>query len=551
MKQDKPGRSQCCGLRPTWSAVSRTLAITWLVLFGCGARAAESAGSHLPLRAPGGLPARPIITGLSASNENLSLTWRGFGGPYQVLQKGDLQGAWRLLGAPTEAKTALLPGGASQGFFSVAGPAPLFAGATNCMECHRGAHDEEAGTAHFGALGTLKQIGQEKNAACLPCHTVGYGLPTGFKDEATTPHLAGVQCENCHGPAALHAANPADLTAKPLIELSAKLCGGCHTGAHYPTYEEWEGSGHAEVVEDMNPASRISSCGRCHSGSARMSMLKGDPLPTGDANVGIVCVTCHDPHKKTASRAQLRNPTSSTNFFSLATSAVFSNVYNASIQICAQCHNARGAAWTDTSRPPHHSPQYNVLLGNIGVITNRTITNAVLPAVAMSPHWRLVPDQCASCHVQSRRLASPTEQNPNVTGHGFGVAFLDVCYQCHDDPEWKMEATQEHTRERIQAVKASLDLWASAKAPAALRAKYGPLGWEYSTPGQLSNPAGTAGISGPTAAEQTNSVPAGIRQARFNLYLVEHDASYGAHNAAYARHLLKVAEGLVKQELDK
>jgi len=153
--------------------------------------------------------------------------------------------------------------------------------------------------------------------------------------------------------------------------------------------------------------------------------------------------------------------------------------------------------------------------------------------------------------MQSRSCASPTERNPNVTGHGFGVAFLDACYQCHDDPEWKMEATQDYIRERIQAVKASLDLWASAKAPAALRAKYGPLGWEYSNVGQLSNPAGAGGIAGPTTAEQTNSVPANIRQARFNLYLVEHDASYGVHNAAFARHLLKIAEGKVKEELDK
>ena len=29
-------------------------------------------------------------------------------------------------------------------------------------------------------------------------------MPTGFKTERANPHLAGVQCENCHGPASLH-----------------------------------------------------------------------------------------------------------------------------------------------------------------------------------------------------------------------------------------------------------------------------------------------------------------------------------------------------------
>jgi hypothetical protein len=39
-----------------------------------------------------------------------------------------------------------------------------------------------------------------QDAKCLACHTTGYGKPGGFKSIEETPKLAGVQCEECHGP---------------------------------------------------------------------------------------------------------------------------------------------------------------------------------------------------------------------------------------------------------------------------------------------------------------------------------------------------------------
>jgi hypothetical protein len=326
--------------------------------------------------------------------------------------------------------------------------------------------------------------------------------------------------------------------ARPRVELAAQVCGGCHTGSHHPTFDEWTTSGHFQVVEDMSPASRVDSCGRCHSGSARLTMLKGgDPLTvTNDANVGLVCVTCHDPHQVTANPAQLRNPMVSTNDYFITTSGVFTNQYNPNINICAQCHNHRGATWASSSRAPHHSPQYNILLGSVGELQTGSATYQ--PAA----HGTEIQNQCVGCHMQTQDAVGA---QPAVTGHSFQVESYNVCLQCHPSPEALADFTQTAVSIQIQRIKSDLDLWATTKAPDALRNKYGSLAWEYTAAGDL-YPGGT----GPNATEQAQ-IPDNIKKARFNLYLVLNDGSFGVHNGPFVISLLSNARIWVQTELNK
>ena len=73
---------------------------------------------------------------------------------------------------------------------------------------------------------------------CLPCHVTGYGQKGGFKDAETTPALAGITCEACHGPAGTYIEKglkkneqykKADLVADGLVDqITVKQCENCH-----------------------------------------------------------------------------------------------------------------------------------------------------------------------------------------------------------------------------------------------------------------------------------------------------------------------------------
>lgn len=507
----------------------------------------------------GGVDPRPTLTGIERGDHDLELLlrWSGLGGPYRVERRDSLDTeSWVPAGGPTTGHSLSVPAGPGTGFFRIQAPRPDYLGDTVCLACHRSAHQGWTESPHRQAFETLKRIGQGANPTCLPCHSVGYGLPGGFVSDAATPRLAGVQCESCHGPGGRHVSDPGDLTARPVVSLASMTCGGCHNDFHHPLYDDWLTSGHRAVTPSLaadfqhaNPATaeaRMRSCGACHSGAVRLAMLNGlreedgpPSMPPQDhaAHTGITCAVCHTAHEKTAFGSQLRNPPHSMEFFSYSTSTntSFALQYREDINLCGQCHNQRGARWQDTSRPPHHSPQYNVLVGDIGFS----------PGVARNSSHRDIAKQCTHCHTAGHDSGGPSEEDFYVTGHSFKPLSVN-CAPCHtaQEAEAFVGFTQRLVRGEIARVKALLDTWGETHSPEPLRTQYGKLTWEYNVAGQLSQSPETPAPRGPTPAEQT-VVPDAIKQARFLLYMVEHDGSYGVHNGMYARHLLEEAARLV------
>ena len=89
-----------------------------------------------------------------------------------------------------------------------------FAGSQACADCHTTAYEIWKESPHATALTTLEEADPQRDhdPECLSCHVVGW-VPQklepyegGFLSRAETPQLAHQGCENCHGPAAAHAA---------------------------------------------------------------------------------------------------------------------------------------------------------------------------------------------------------------------------------------------------------------------------------------------------------------------------------------------------------
>ena len=556
-------RFQIClvtGLK-TMAALGALVAATLPVL---------GAPSRISQPTPGGIDPRPVL--LSVTNVGGMLrAWGGGyqGGPFQMAYSSNVGGGlWKGIGPIFTNNSFQVNltnlGGAC--FYRVSGPEPDYAGAVfgglACNQCHSLAnegstprdfnYDYWVETPHARAFQTLTNANPANatNVSCLPCHTVGYGYPGGYTIGNSA--LEGVQCENCHGPGGVRHRSGGDKA--PAIERSAMVCGGCHNNTRYRTYDEWVGSGHAKMDEHVaellaDPAggsANMFRCGSCHSGAMRSYLMSqwASAMPDGEeaGREGIACVGCHDPHQNTANGHQVRNPLFSTNVYSVipaTNQAGFMAQYNPQINICGQCHNARGAQWTDTARPPHASPQYNILIGAIGELESGTAP------YQPGSHGLLIQNQCVGCHMPV--TPAGVEGHEGDSGHTFAVTSFNSCLACHPYPEMLAEFTISAVEDQIQEVKSWLDYWATTKSPESLRTKYGVRAWEYTSPGELSNPPGTTN-AGPSSAEQA-LIPDTIRKARFNLYLVQRDGSFGVHNGPYSITLLSAARNWIQAEI--
>jgi len=372
-------------------------------------------GTPAPYSKGGGIPIQPYESA-TASGTNVTLSWYTLPCYYSVLARENL-GPWQSVASGLAISNAW---SVTLGMTNIAESFTLaisnsYVGQQNCSSCHLNHYTGWNTTEHASALSALVNAGSGNNASCLPCHTVGFGQPTGYANSTLTPNLANVGCEDCHGAAGWHKTYEQTLI-KPAVSLDPAICGSCHQG-HNPQYNEYTNSAHYLVDDAVNygqsggvyypnttvlngvtnygyyvtdnglitnaamgivnstniPGSGVDSgqdaqvtCGICHSAAARMAMLNDYTarlggvtnalaLPTAnDASAwGPTCAVCHDPHGLTPSPV-----------FTLATNAVpgvGTNTYMA----LAGYHNyqLRNPVWSSNyyAMPSIIDKRYNAL----------------------------------------------------------------------------------------------------------------------------------------------------------------------------------------------
>jgi hypothetical protein len=117
-----------------------------------------------------------------------------------------------------------------------------YVGRSSCVECHEVLQELWSATAHAESLRTLEESGEARNPACLRCHTTGFGEWKGFEGRESTPGLAGVTCEACHGPSGDHAGSgyPALVSTAYGRDCAScevgRICRRCHTRKSSPDF---------------------------------------------------------------------------------------------------------------------------------------------------------------------------------------------------------------------------------------------------------------------------------------------------------------------------
>ncbi|MBZ0291349.1 MAG: ammonia-forming cytochrome c nitrite reductase subunit c552 [Anaerolineae bacterium] len=387
---------------------------------------------------------------------------------------------------------------------------------------------------------------------CAGCHT------TGFDVESLTYSELNITCEACHGPGSAHveAAEALEIGAtdeaiyqvrQQIVEtVDATLCGSCHSlgtspdGEHaYPVgyvvggpldetmivrveptgtaddpffwpdgtakhyrmqYLEWSGSAHAtanRTIQESDHGDAI--CISCHSTdfSHQDNLFPQDAVTVENAQFGVTCVQCHDPHGSAGVENQLAGE---------------------SYDLCIGCHtDVEGDTVISIGSTVHHAMR-EMFEGRpfLGMDANP------------SPHFAETDGPvCASCHMVETGSSDGIGQ---IATHTFQVILPtenaegqpDSCTGCHtqqsgaspEDLYFYIKDVQSETQDLVEEIRDKV------------QRVYEDEHWD-------------------AVAEEKTDAQLLADQILTLLSFIEADGSWGIHNPNYTQTILDETEDLL------
>ena len=422
----------------------------------------------------------------------------------------------------------------------------------SCLSCHSAGVDGAIGTGNMGFF----DVAKTENFTTIPANGPGV-YDSLVAKYPLSMRLAGIQCENCHGPAGQHAGGagvfPVAGNNKLDESLSSAVCAPCHfsTDRHGIGYE-YTGALHSTSMSlggnRPNNLNRV-VCARCHTAQGYMyEAIGGKPQPIPATGLvaytngsSMTCATCHDPHNG-SNEMQLRAKTVG--------------------DACTGCHIIRlstsglhtshqGAMLIGANLPPFTMDNLNTYL-----TAPANTSQQVLAAVGAWGGWEFpgytyensshssITDRCAQCHMASSpsylaasasNFTMPDTMMTKLGGHTFKVVYNSIvgkdtttilnptgCQECHGVASIDfVELTQAKTKTLLASLFKVLPKRDSA---------------------------GTSVISFSDTVLYQNwaKAPANLKRkltlvdkaAAFNYAFVNSDGSFGVHNFNYAKGLI-------------
>lgn len=113
-------------------------------------------------------------------------------------------------------------------------PESPFVTSAKCAECHKTEYEIWQQSPHAHAFPALEGKHRQFDAACVGCHSLGFGQG-GFVNIKATPQFANVHCESCHGAGRAHVQMPT--AGNYQTPAKNQSCLVCHDRENSPDFD--------------------------------------------------------------------------------------------------------------------------------------------------------------------------------------------------------------------------------------------------------------------------------------------------------------------------